>query len=136
MSFQKVHELVGERLEAEWASRTPIVWDNMEFIPTRGTDFIRIVLTQTLSTLTTTAEYGKGNYREFGLITVQVLTQKNKGAGENLELSDAIANIFRGWSEDRLFIHESRIDRIGQDKEWYQSNVLIDYYYDNCLELA
>ena len=136
MSFEKVHQLVEERLETEWAARTPIAWDNKEYIPQRGTDFLRIVLTQTLSQLTTAAEYGKGNYREYGLITIQVFTQKNKGARGNVGLSDAVADIFRGWSIDRLFIHESRIDRVGQTEEWYQSNVLIDYYYDNCLEIA
>lgn len=135
MSFAKVHQLVEERLAAEWLS-TPIVWDNKEYIPKRGEEFIRIVLTQTLSTLTTAAEYGKGNYRENGLITIQVFTQKNKGARGNVVMADELASIFRGFSIDRLFIQETRIDRVGQAEEWYQSNVLIDYYYDNCLEIA
>jgi hypothetical protein len=136
MSLEKVYQLVEERLEAEWAGQTPIAWDNMEYIPKRGEDFIRLAITQTLSELTTAAEYGSGNYREHGLITVQVFTQKNKGARDNIKLSDQVANIFRGYTEERLFIHETRITRIGQREEWYQSNVLIDYYYDNCLELA
>jgi hypothetical protein len=133
MSFETVHKLVEERLETQWAGATPIAWDNMNYKPKRGESFIRPVINQTLSELTTAASYGEGNYREHGLITVQVFTQKDKGARGNIALADTLANIFRGYSIDRLFIKETRINRIGQAEEWYQSNVLIDYYYDNCL---
>lgn len=132
MSFEKVNQIFGERLKANWPT-TPIAWDNVEYKPKRGENFIRPVITQTLSEMTTTGEYGKGNYREHGLITVQVFTKKNDGVLVNVQLADALADLFRGYQEDRLYIKETRINRGGQQEEWYQSNVLIDYYFDNCL---
>ena len=131
--FSTVLQIIEDRIKDNWLS-TPVAWDNVAYVPKAGNPFVRPVATQTISELTTVASPGKGNYREYGLLTVQVFTEQEKGSRPNAELADAMAALFRGYVEGRLYMQEPRINRIGQDKEFYQSNVLVEFYYDNCLD--
>lgn len=132
--YETVLTLIGARLQDNWDEvAIPVAWDGVEYEPVRGQSFIRLVVTQTESVLTTAASPGKGNYREHGLITVQVFTEWTQGAVVNANVADMVTDLFRGYTVDRLFCQEARINRIGQREEWYQANVLIDFYYDNCL---
>lgn len=130
--FSKVQQIIEDRLKDNWVS-TPVAYDNVEYVPKAGVPFIRPTITQTLSELTTVASPGKGNYREYGILTVQVFTEQNKGSRPNATLADGVAALFRGYNEERLYMHEARINRIGSDKEFFQTNVLVEFYYDNCL---
>lgn len=134
MAYEQTTRLLEKRLKDNWAL-TPIAFDNVEYVPKRGEAFIRATITQTLSELTSipTDGYGSGNYREYGLLTLQVFTPKNEGSRPNAVLADGLAALYRGYNEARLFCNEARVNRIGSSDEFYQTNVLVEFYYDNCL---
>lgn len=129
--FDTACQLIEEKILAD-LSDLDIAWDNVEHTPTRGTPFIRPIITQTANVLTAgTAQ--SGNYREHGLITIQVFTQAKKGARENQSLATRVGNVLRGYSVDRLYCMGPETRRVGERDEWFQSNINIPFYFDNCL---
>ena len=131
--FETVTQTLERRLQNNWAL-TPIAFDNVEYVPRRGEAFVRGTITQTLSEMTTIpANNSEGNYREYGLLTIQVFTPKNEGSRPNAVLADGVAALYRGYQEGRLYCGAPRVNRIGSSDEFYQTNVLVEFYYDNCL---
>lgn len=130
--FEQVQQLIEQRLAAQLPD-VSIAWDNVEFIPQVGTPFIRPTITQTETELTA-GTVDAGNWREHGLITIQIFTSKNTGARANASLSDRVGDSLRGYYIDRLHVGGPRAVRVGQDGEWFQSNVMIPFYFDNCLQ--
>lgn len=132
--FELASQLIEKRLQDNWTD-TPIAFDNVEYVPVVGSPFVRLTISQTTSVLKTFATYGEGMYQEFGLIIVQVFTPRNDGTHPNNVLADKIADLFRGWNSGRLFCGTTRIVRIGTEKNWHHANVMIEFYYENCLNL-
>lgn len=130
--FEKAVQELQERLQDNWTD-TEIAFDNVQFNPVRGVPFIRIAITQTESELTSIAGPALGNYREHGLMTIQVFTPKNDGVQPNARLADMAAALYRGYSSGGLFCMPPRVNRVGAHEEFYQSNLLVEFYFDNCL---
>ncbi len=126
MSNKTVNDILQRRLNDTWGGQTPIVYDNMDFTPTRGEAFIRCVLdaveSRQISMKCTRTEY---------VFTVQVFTPSNEGVDYNLILSDDVINTFMGYSEDDLIVLNSYTERTGEEEEWHQRNVRITLTYDN-----
>lgn len=132
--FDVAYRFIEQLIRDNWVA-TPIAWDNVEYVPVAGTAFVRVTITQVDAVLTT-GNALTGNYRESGLITVQVFTPHDQGGQINAELSTDMQNILRGYSIDRLYIQAPRVVRVGQYKEFFQNNVLTEFYYDNCIAAA
>lgn len=131
--YETITQALEKRLQDNWAL-SPIAFDNVEYVPRRGEAFIRATITQTSAEATTIpANNQEGNYREFGLLTIQVFTPQNEGSRPNAVLADGVAALYRGYQEGRLFCYSARVNRIGSSDEFYQTNVLVEFYYDNCL---
>lgn len=124
-----ISDILEKKLASGWSS-TPIAWPNMVYIPQQDVPFIRPNITQTTSQRINAGDVGY--YRDFGLMTVQVFTSRRKGARENANLASAIVTLFREYNYGGLFCGTPHIEVVGETKEWYQSNVIVDYYYDSC----
>jgi hypothetical protein len=78
---------------------------------------------------------GSGNKRRFrraGIITVQVFYPLKRAALSN---SRSLAEVARGAYEGKatashIWFRNVRIQEIGPDGSWYQTNVLVDFEYD------
>jgi hypothetical protein len=76
---------------------------------------------------------GSRRFRHEGTIFVQIFTPFNDG----MELGDDLAMIaqraFEGevTSPGRVIFRRVRINEIGQDGQWFQTNVLVDFEYDD-----
>ncbi len=75
---------------------------------------------------------GNRRFRRFGVITVQIFTLSNQG----LATADVFAKIaldaFEGQSTAPTEIHfrNAMINEVGEDGPWFQTNVLVDFDYD------
>ncbi len=122
----KVRQILENRLNSEWASRTPISWDDFKYNPIVGVEFIRCTLDGIFAdTLSLRCQ------REQYLFTIQVFSPYGDGASGNMVLTDQLTDIFLGFSEEYLTVQGVVAERVGIDKEWYQRNVLIEVQYDN-----
>lgn len=130
--FDAIHKLIEERIKNIWIpTDSEVAYANVPFIPTAGKPFIRPVITQTNAMLIA-GNYDNGYWREFGLIIVQVFTNRRTGSRDNAVLSRKVSDMFRGYTSSSLYCLAPHVETVGETKEWYQSNVIVDFYYDKC----
>lgn len=126
MSNDIVRKILEEKLETDWASRTPIYWDSTNDKPIPGAAFIRATLTGVDSeTISMSCQ------RDFDLFVIQVFTPKGLGADSNFALCDALVAMYRGYSDGNLLCTKVVNERVGKSSEWYQRNIVIDTQYDS-----
>jgi len=125
MSSNTVRQLLETRLNSEWGASTVIFWDDSNKVPKTGVPYIRCTLDGIDSeNLSITC------VRDFDLLTIQVFTPKGAGAGANLLLCDELVRIFRNYAISTLLCFKVVNERVGNYKEWYQRNVIIDVQTD------
>lgn len=127
--FDRISQILEEKLQASW-TLSEIAWANMSYIPKQDVPFIRQSITQTTSDRINVGDVGL--YRDYGLMIIQVFTPRRKGTRENAVLASSVAALFREYSHDGLYCGAPFVEVVGESKEWYQSNVIVDYYYDAC----
>ncbi len=130
--FDTILRIIEERISIYWTD-SDVAWNNVQYTPVAGTPFIRPVATQVHSGLIAgTAD--QGLWREFGLLTVQVFTNRSEGTRDNATLARKVTELFRGYSKDSLYCLAPHVETVGDTKEWYQSNVIVDFYFDHCTD--
>lgn len=82
--------------------------------------------------VTLSNEAGARRFRHFGVITVQVFTKYGTGLTLNDQLVRITKNAFEGavTSPGRVIFRNVRVNEVGQDGQWFQTNVLADFEYD------
>ena len=128
MSNVIVNDILQKRLNAVWNNRTPIVWDNLNNTPVLGEAFIRCVLDAVDSSI-----LSMSCTRTAYLFTVQIFTPSDDGVDPNLVLADIITSIFSNYIDGHLIVKRIYTERVGEEEQWHQRNVLIDLTYDNHL---
>lgn len=81
----------------------------------------------------TVAKGGDGvRFRRFGIVTVQVFTVSGDGLTSADVLVDLALDAFEGEKTglDRIEFRNARINEIGQDGPWFQTNVIAEFVYD------
>ena len=77
-------------------------------------------------------ETGNRRFRKLGTVTVQIFTEFGKGEQEADELAIIAEKAFEGevTSPGRVIFRNARTIEIGRDGQWFQTNVLVDFEYD------
>ncbi len=119
---------IEDRFNTLWAD-TAISWDNVKYNPTRGVPFIRVQVEWAGSEQITTGPRIRGD----GFILVAVFSPYRQGTSPALGLADNVATLMNMWQSGNLTTKVATIERIGQNEEWYQVNVLIPFIYDECV---
>lgn len=95
--------------------------------------WIRVSLEHVTSNrVTLSNEVSNRRYRRFGLVACQVFSPM----GDSLQLGDRLAKVVNDSMEGvttspgGVYYFDTRINEIGADGEWFQYNVLSDFYYD------
>lgn len=124
----------GTFFNTGWASATPVSWPGRDFSPpTDGSSWVRFTISEGESFQ---HEMGKVEvqFRDVGLVMIQVFTELNKGDGPALTLADQVATIFRRkkvtYTDGRAIFRAPNIRRVGPDEAWYQVNVTVPYVRD------
>ncbi len=71
-------------------------------------------------------------FRRFGLVTVQVFTISGGGLTNSDILVDLALDAFEGEKTglDRIEFRNARVNEIGQDGPWFQTNIIAEFVYD------
>lgn len=77
-------------------------------------------------------EEGKRRWRHTGILTVQIFTPRGYGLALNDKLSAIAKRAFEGvtTTPGRVVFYRVRMREIGQDGQWFNTNVLADFEYD------
>lgn len=123
--MQEVNAILQQHLETEWASRTDIAWDNVEYVPTNGVEFIRPTLHGVFS-----ERKGMKCLREYYTFAIQVFTAHDSATKNNFDRVDELLEIFANFIQGNLVVTAAYPDRVGITKEWFQTNVMIELKFD------
>ncbi len=125
MSDVAVMQIVEPKLDSFWNDRTALVFDDQRYISKNGVSFARCFIEHVFS-----ETKSMKCQRETHLMTVQVFTPANDGTFVNKTNCDSIIAEFFGYSDGQLIVTGGRSERVGNEKEWYRRDVLIDIQYD------
>lgn len=138
-SITDARDLIIGVLDSAWsvsASNIPLAFEDVkedDIPPKNGTAWARIqVRHNSFFKATVGGEVGNRRFRRVGLVTIQIFTP----VGEGLSQADSLAKIaldaFEGKSTgaDSIEFRNARINEIGRDGSWFQTNVLVDFEYD------
>lgn len=80
----------------------------------------------------TLGSVGNRRFRRFGIITVQIFTLGDQGLSTADVFAKVALDAFEGNSTAPTEIHfrNSRINEVGEDGPWFQTNVIVDFDYD------
>lgn len=82
--------------------------------------------------VTLVSDVGSRRFRRFGIITAQVFTKHGKGMSLSDQLAEIGRNAFEGvaTTPGRVIFRNVRTNEVGQDGQWFQTNVLAEFEYD------
>lgn len=127
--FREAEKLIKKRLDDKWFL-SPIDLDNVEFNSNVKESFIRLQIDWVdvgRKSISNRSKKGQG------FILVSVFVPSNTGTSKASLLADEIALIFDDYREGVLKFGVCRPQRIGDNKGWYQINILAPFTYDECL---
>lgn len=127
MSLDGDRQVVEELLEDNW-STTDIAWDGVEYSPTPGTSWVRLTVLPGEDQFLTL-----DNYRQVGLVIIQIFTPENQGSTTARGYADTITGIFRNVKQSGVLFRMPTTSRHGISEGWYQMNISIPYWREASL---
>ena len=128
MSYAAEAAAIEAKFTTDWASATPIAYDNVQYKPTPGTNYVQLEIHtgegQRASLGDTYTE------RSVGIISINIFTAINTGTRSGRTLADTAAAVFRGWATSEIICRTATITRLGAVGEWFVTNVSVPFYRD------
>lgn len=124
MSYAQERADIEARLNTNWTT-TDIAWDNVAYVPTPGTAWIRCTI------LPGNAEglaFGKDTEVEYtGLIDIGIFTSKDTGSAIGRSYADILAAIFHMEDFGTVECDEAFMQNLGINKGWYMISITIPF---------
>lgn len=137
MSFKDIQIALDTRLSTLPGS-TPVAWENTEYKPTKGQEWIRPTLISASSTLSCLDVRGQMNP---GIYRVDVFYPVDNGSGNLLEKLDTIREHFQESlslrsNETIILIRAVSIfQKLIEEKSWFMGSVDVNFTnYDDLVE--
>lgn len=73
---------------------------------------------------------GARSFRRTGVVTVRIYSQAGKGLQGSLQLAKVAADAYEGQSTGGIWFRNIRVNEIGRDGSFYQTNVVVEFEYD------
>lgn len=109
---------------ATW-TETDIAWDNTDYVPTTGVEWIRCTL---LPSPTINSNLGTSKIH-YGIFWIQIFTPENTGTGRANELAEMLDAMFSNLEFDDIVCYASDVQRTGDEGHgWFQINVRVNYW--------
>ena len=124
----EAEQAIEVALESQW-TKTPIDWDNVQYQPLQGEPYIRMQMEWYDS-----VSAGPNRVRESGYVMLAVFVPVHYGTRYQADLIDNLKRIFLGLRISGLTFYPSRLQRVGENRGWYQRNLLVPFDYNYCKE--
>lgn len=115
------------------SSSLPVLYpDTADDLPDSGA-WARVTVTHgTGGQVTLAGDSGQRRYRHTGFITVELYTPRGDGLVLNDQLATIVKHAFEGvtTSPGHVTFYRVRVREVGSDGQWFHTNVLADFEYD------
>jgi hypothetical protein len=123
--------LIETLLQDNW-TQTPLAFDNVNFAPVLGVDFVRVQIEWT-----TSANIGPSRIRHDGLVLLSVMVQPREGTRQSAKYASDLIRLFQdnsalSDSDTYLTFKAGYAQRVGEREGWYQRNIVIPFVFDYC----
>ena len=124
MSFVQERADIEARLSSGW-STTAIAWDNVPYVPTPGTAWIRCsILPGSVEAL----EFGRDTLKEHsGIIDIGVFVPRDTGSNTARSYADTISTLFDMVAFGTIDCEEAEVQNMGIDEAWFHLSITIPY---------
>lgn len=109
-------------------------WDSKKDTPDGSVEWVRITVVHNDGNQSTLGGPGGSRYSKFGVLTVQIWTPYNDGMVRNDAFAQVAVDAFEGKSSDggdSIDFRRVRSNEVGRDQDWFLTNVLAEFDYDN-----
>lgn len=72
-------------------------------------------------------------YRNNGILTAQLFTLVGDGLSKSDQITKVVQDAFEGQAVNGIWFRNVRVNEIGMDGDRYQTNILVDFSYDETL---
>jgi len=123
---------IESHFDTAWAARTQIAWDNVDYTPTVGTDYVRFHI-----------EHGEGEqisigsanrlFRRTGKVVADVYVQENTGPTAATQHADAVMAIFEGLVVQPAGVRFAKVSpgEVSNDESgWFTIHITADFRFD------
>lgn len=129
--LDEAQALINDRFIAQWASRTPFIFDNEKSLTNLVDDpWVRVTSKLADSNQHTLGRKGCRKYERRGLIFVQVFAPVLNGTKTATDLAQVAQDIFEGETFNGVMCFDSMIKNAGIDGPWFHMQVLIEFLFD------
>ena len=124
MTYAQERADVEARLNTNWTT-TSIAWDNVAFIPTPGTAWIRCTI---LSGDADPLSFGQDTDIEYsGLIDIGIFVPKDTGNATARGYADTLAAIFDMTEFGTVVCGPASVQNLGEDNGWYHLSISVSF---------
>ncbi len=124
MSYAVERADIESRLKAGWTT-TAIAWDNIPYVPTPGTSWIRCTI---LPGDSEALEFGTDTLKQYsGMIDIGIFTPRDIGSATARGYADTLLNLFDMETFGSIECDEVFIRNLGIDGYWYHMSVTIPF---------
>jgi hypothetical protein len=117
----------------ETSAVVPVLyWDIAQDVPNSG-PWARVTVRHSAGNKSSLSnEVGSRRFTYVGTIFVQIFTVHEDGMVSADVLADIAMRAFEGnVTSGGVIFRQVRLNEVGQDGQWFQTNVLVDFEYDN-----
>ena len=124
MSYAQERVDIESRLATGW-STTPIAWDNVYYVPTPGTAFIRCSI---LPGDSEALEFGRSPLKShFGIIQISIFTPKATGTATARGYVDTLKTLFDLVAFGGIDCDEASVQNMGTEEDWHHFAITIPF---------
>ena len=124
MSYVTERSDIESRLNSNWTT-TDIAWDNVPFIPTPGTSWIRCTI---LPGSVNALEFGRDTEKEFsGIIDLGIFVSRETGSEVARDYADILSGLFDMVEFGTIDCKEAFVQNLGLEEDWYHLSVTIPF---------
>ena len=125
MSYAVERSDIEGRLATGWTT-TAIKWDNIPYVPTPGTAWIRCtILTGDANTL----EFGRADaLKEFdGIIDIGIFVPRGTGTAVAKGYVDTLTTLFSMVAFGIIDCDEASVQNLGEEEDWHHTAITIPF---------
>lgn len=130
MNFDQAEAEIRKHFDSEWSGLTPIAWPDLPFDKPDST-WVRFDCRENDGFQATIGAPGSNAFRHTGVCTIQVFQPQGQASQDARDKAQKAIEAFQGKeTTNRIQFFDVQARQVGNDRGWYQINVLASFRYD------
>jgi len=129
MNFDQAEAEIRAHFNTQWNGLTEIAWPDVQFTKPDDT-WVRFTAQENDGFQNTIGSPGSNAFRHTGIVTVQVFQPQGQASKDARDKAQKAIEAFQGMDVNGIHFFDVQARQVGNDRGWYQINVLASFRYD------